>query len=98
MDYFCLEAVFSASSPVSNNCFLYFLANNKNPYPLTCFPKLYWTNTASTTSRFGTFSPFFILSINCFGLPNNLIVSGVFNSELCPSFILNSNLLLILFM
>ena len=22
-------------SPVSNNCFLYFLANDKNPYPLT---------------------------------------------------------------
>ena len=36
MDYF-LEAVFRASSPVSNNCFLYFLVNNKNLYPLTHF-------------------------------------------------------------
>ena len=36
-----LEAIFKASSPVSNNCFLYlfekFLANNKNPYRLTYF-------------------------------------------------------------
>ena len=36
-----LETVFRASSPVSNNCFLYllekFLANDKNPYPLTYF-------------------------------------------------------------
>ena len=36
MDYF-LEAVFKAYSPVSNNCFLYFLENDKNPYPLTYF-------------------------------------------------------------
>ena len=32
-----LEVVFKESSPISNNCFLYFLANNKNPYPLTYF-------------------------------------------------------------
>ena len=32
-----LEAVFGASSPVSNNCYSYFLANDKNPYPLTYF-------------------------------------------------------------
>ena len=30
-----LEIVFKEASPVSNNCFLYFLANNKNLYPLT---------------------------------------------------------------
>ena len=36
MDYF-LEAVFTASNPVSNNCFLYFLANDKNLYPLPYF-------------------------------------------------------------
>ena len=34
-----LEPVFKESSPVSNNCFiiLYFLTNDKNPYPLTYF-------------------------------------------------------------
>ena len=32
-----LEAVFKESNPVSNNYFLYFLANDKNPYPLTYF-------------------------------------------------------------
>ena len=32
-----LEAVFTASSPVSNNCFLYFLANDKSTNPLTYF-------------------------------------------------------------
>ena len=31
------EAIFGATSPVSSNCFLYFLANDKNPYPLTYF-------------------------------------------------------------
>ena len=36
MDYF-LEAVFEESSPVSNNCFLYFLANDSNLDPLTYF-------------------------------------------------------------
>ena len=36
MDY-VLGAVFRASSPVSNNRFLYFLANDKNTYPLTYF-------------------------------------------------------------
>ena len=36
MDYSFLEAVFAASSLVSNNCFSYFLANGKNSYPLTC--------------------------------------------------------------
>ena len=40
MDYF-LEAIFKGPGPVYNNCFLYlldkFLANNKNPYPLTYF-------------------------------------------------------------
>ena len=34
MDHF-LEAVFKEYSAVSSNCFLYFLANDKNPYPLT---------------------------------------------------------------
>ena len=32
-----LRAVFRASSPVSYYCFQYFLANDKNPYPLTYF-------------------------------------------------------------
>ena len=32
-----LEAVFKESSPVSSNCFLYFLENDKNLYPLTYF-------------------------------------------------------------
>ena len=36
MDYF-LEAVFKESSPVSNTCFLYFLANDKNPCSLKYF-------------------------------------------------------------
>ena len=31
------EAVFTASSPISNNCFLYFLANEKNPYLFAYF-------------------------------------------------------------
>ena len=31
------EAASKESSPVSNNCFLYFLSNDKNPYPLTYF-------------------------------------------------------------
>ena len=32
-----LEGMFTTSSPVSNNCFLYFLVNDRNPYPLTYF-------------------------------------------------------------
>ena len=35
-----LEIVFRASIPVSNNCILHFLANDKNPYSLTYFPVL----------------------------------------------------------
>ena len=35
-----LDAVFTASSPLFNNCFLYFLTNNKNSYPSTYFPVL----------------------------------------------------------
>ena len=31
------EPVFTAFSPVFNNCFSYFLANDKNPYPLIYF-------------------------------------------------------------
>ena len=41
IDHF-LEAVFTASSPVSNNCFLYYLANDKIPYLLTYFLVLGW--------------------------------------------------------
>ena len=32
-----LEAVFKESVTVCSNCFLYFIANDKNPYLLTCF-------------------------------------------------------------
>ena len=32
-----LEAIFKQSSQVSSNCFLYFFANDKNPYRLTYF-------------------------------------------------------------
>ena len=32
-----LEAVFKESSPISDNWFLYFLANDKNPNPATYF-------------------------------------------------------------
>ena len=32
-----MEAVFTASSLLSNNSFLYFLATDKNPCPLTYF-------------------------------------------------------------
>ena len=32
-----LEEVFGASSAVSNNFFLYFLANDRDPYPLAYF-------------------------------------------------------------
>ena len=35
-----LEAVFKVSNPISNNCFLYYLANDKNSYHLTYFPVL----------------------------------------------------------
>ena len=31
------ETVFTTSRPVFNNCFFYFLANDKNPYPLRYF-------------------------------------------------------------
>ena len=31
------DTFLEASSPVFNNCFLYFLAYDKNPYPLTFF-------------------------------------------------------------
>ena len=46
----------------------------------------------------GMFSPFFVLSINYFVLPSNFIISGVCNSSLYPSFILNTKLLLFLLM
>ena len=58
--------------------------------------KLHWTKSTSTKSRTGTFSPSFILHINFFVLPNNFMASGVCNSSLYPSFILDSSLLLIL--
>ena len=32
-----LKTVFRTSGPESNNCFLCFLANDKNSYPLTYF-------------------------------------------------------------
>ena len=32
-----LQAVFKESSPAFNNCYLYFLTNDKNLYPLTYF-------------------------------------------------------------
>ena len=32
-----LKAVFTAPNPVSNNCLLCLLGNDKNPYPLTYF-------------------------------------------------------------
>ena len=58
------------------------------------FTKSHWTKT---TSRLGTFSPFFDLLIY-FVLPNNFLVSGFRNSSLYPSFIIKTNLLLILLM
>ena len=58
------------------------------------FTKSHWTKT---TSRLGTFSPFFNLLIY-FVLPNNFLVSGFRNSSLYPSFIIKTNLLLILLM
>ena len=58
------------------------------------FTKSHWTKT---TSRLGTFSPFFDLLIY-FVLPNNFLVSGFLNSSLYPSFIIKTNLLLILLM
>ena len=54
--------------------------------------------TTLTTSKLGTFSPSFVLSINYFVLPNNFIVLGVCNYSLHLSFILDTNLLLILLM
>ena len=44
---------------------------------------------------FVLFLPSFVLSVNFFVLTNNFIVSGHFNSSLYPSFILNTDLLLI---
>ena len=44
------------------------------------------------------FSPFLVLSIDLFVLQNNFIVSGVYNSNLYPSFILNTEPILILLM
>ena len=58
--------------------------------------KLNWSKTTSTTLRLGTFSKFYILSINFFALLNNFIISAVCNSILYPSFVLKTNLLLIL--
>ena len=52
----------------------------------------------STTSRIGTFSLFYVFCINLFVLPSNFIVSGACNSSLYLSFILKTNLLLILLM
>ena len=43
-----------------------------------------------TNSRFGTFSPFSVLSINFLVLPNNFIVSGICISRLYPHFISNT--------
>ena len=43
--------------------------------------KLQWTNTTSTDSNLGTFSPFLLLSTNFFVLPNNFILSEVNNSD-----------------
>ena len=43
-----------------------------------------------------TFSTFFISLLIFFVLPNNFIASSVCNPSLCPSFILDPNLLLIL--
>ena len=70
------------------NCMVLHLTNqNKilrikvyNTLDFCCYwlsTKLHCTETISNTSRLGTFSPFFVLSINFFVLPNNFIVSGV---------------------
>ena len=62
--------------------------------------KVYWASvyitpqtfvdieTTSATPRLGTFSPFFVLPINFFVLPNIFIVSGFYDSSLNPSFFL----------
>ena len=42
--------------------------------------------TTSATPRLSRFSPFFVLPINFFVLPNIFIVSGVYDSNLNPSF------------
>ena len=76
--------------------------------------KIHWTKTTSTTSRIGTFSTFFVFSINCIVLPLDIwyydihwypsrycgpsISSGVCSSSLYPPFVLNTNLLLVLLM
>ena len=60
------------------------------------FTKLNCTKTTTTTLRLCTFSPFFVLSIFC--SPNIFMVPGVRNSNLYPSFVLNTYLLLILLM
>ena len=60
--------------------------------------RLHWTKTTSATSRVGIISPSFVLSIKFPVLPYNFIVEGVFNSSLYQSFVLNTNLLLVLLM
>ena len=40
------EAVFKESSPVSNYCFSYFLANDKNPYPYLVFGSIEYLHIA----------------------------------------------------
>ena len=57
-----------------------------------------WLWVRITLQSLVTFSPFFVLSINFFVLPNNFMDSNVCNSSLYPSFVLDTNLLLILFM
>ena len=52
--------------------------------------------TTSATPRLGTFSPFSVLSINFFVLPNIFIVSGFYDSSLNPSFLFNISLLMLL--
>ena len=44
--------------------------------------------TTSATPRLGTFSPFFVLSVKFFVLPNIFIVSGAYDSSLNSSFFL----------
>ena len=60
-----------------------------------CLFTIYWTKTTSTPLRRGVFSPFFLFSIIFLCCQ---IVSGVFNSRLYPSFILNTNLSLMTLM
>ena len=60
--------------------------------------RLHCTKTSSATSSVGIISPSFVLSIKFPVLPYNFIVEGVFNSSLYQSFVLNTNLLLVLLM